>query len=189
MEHTHAQTHTLWLTEQTHWGLISLLRECVCQAWLVCQSPAVHHTLPCCASKQHWCPPFAVSHISNACCYHLALSSLNLARLPATLCKCVCVCLCLVSGFIHCYVLRWLFDWRRSSIMPWLIVWKSEWMEVFLGLSVTRHSPRSASTQTDISWDFISRRFIELYTNSQTHDLLNNLTHIQTHTQMHKLCP
>lgn len=131
MEHTHALSHTLWLTQQTHWGLISLLRECVCQAWLVCQSPAVHHTLPCCASKQHWCPPFAVSHISNACCYHLALSILNPARLPARLAVQMHACLCLASGFIHCYVLRWIFDWHQYSIMPWLTVWKSEWMKVF----------------------------------------------------------
>lgn len=72
----HAQRNVQWLPKQTHWGLISSFRE-ECQAWLVCQPPAVHQTLACCASKQHWCPPFAVSHLSNACCYHLALSGAN----------------------------------------------------------------------------------------------------------------
>lgn len=165
-------------------GINSLLRECVCQAWLVCQSPAVHHTLPCCASKQHWCPPFAVSHISNACCYHLAFSSLNPGCLIAVLCKCVYVYL--ASGFTHCYnISQWMLDWWWSSIMPWLIVWKSEWMKMFLGLSVTRHSPCSASTRTDISWDFISHHFIELYAKSQTHNLLDNPTLMQTHSNPH----
>lgn len=51
--HMHSQIHMLWLTEQTQWGCISVFRECACQAWLACQSPAVHHTLPCCASKRH----------------------------------------------------------------------------------------------------------------------------------------
>ena len=87
VEHTHTQTHTHTHTHKLTYranplGINFLIqRVCIYKAWLVCQSPAVHHTLPCCASKQHWCPPFAVSHISNACCYHLALSRLNPGRL------------------------------------------------------------------------------------------------------------
>lgn len=48
---------------------------------------------------------------------------------------------------------------------------------------MTRHSPRSASTQTDISWDFISRRFIELIRKPVTFLIIS---HTCKHTHAHK---
>lgn len=104
----HAYTNAQWFTEQTHWGLIFLFRESVCQAWLVCRSPVVHRMLPCCASKRHRCPPFAVSHISNSRCYHLALTSLNLC-LATHLPVLMCTYLCLGSVFLLPHELWWVW--------------------------------------------------------------------------------
>lgn len=60
--------------------------------------------------------------------------------------------------------------------MPWLIVWKSERMKMFSGLSVARRSPRSAVTRTDISRDFVFQFLWNFSANRQTHDLRNNST-------------
>lgn len=119
---------------------INFLIESVCQAWPLCQPPAVHHTLPRCASKRRRCPPFAVSHTSKPCCYHLGPKWRTPCPHRVWLCKHVCVFASLPSSAPN------KFDWRQLHTTPWRTGWKSRVNGRVWGLSLTTHSPCSAST-------------------------------------------
>lgn len=63
-----------------------------------------------------------------------------------------CTYLCLGSVFLLCHQLWW--AWLTTGLLYAMTVWKSEWMGEVLDKSVTRRSPRSGSTQADISLGF-----------------------------------
>lgn len=170
---------------KTHWELISLVGECVCQAWLVCQSPAVHHTLPCCASKQHRCPPFAVSHISNACCYHLAPTSLS----PARLCVWLCVVWHLVSRAVpETPMDAWLTTVQHNAVIDCVKIGVNECVfGIIRGQTLT---PLRLNT----NWHFSGFYFLPFYRtlwkkNRQPVTFFDNPALMQTHSPNPRALP
>ena len=121
---SHRQVNRL-LPPQSRKGLILCSDGTYARLGPVCQSPAVHHTPPCGASKHLWCPPFAVSHISDACCSHLALSSQNPDAYLQTR------FLCLTSGFTLPRAPQRLLDWRFNAAIDCVTIRAVDFQNVY----------------------------------------------------------